>query len=117
MSFLSILVVLSSVFCSVCTVYVRWDGNSLFGSDLDAWALSKAFLNLMMLLLGVFWQFCSISMSFLSIQSCGFFQLLLVCCILCSCICAEMDSFDGVAVNIHHLHGERGCLLVLGGLL
>ena len=52
---------------SVCTVWEWWDRNGLSGSDLDAWILSIALLNLMVMLLSGFRSFWSVSMSFLSI--------------------------------------------------
>ena len=66
MNFLSVPLVLSSVCSSVLyTVYVWCNGKGLSGSDLDAWTLSKALLNVMMLLGGC-QSFWSISVSFLS---------------------------------------------------
>jgi hypothetical protein len=44
---------------------LHMDGNGLLGSDLDAWTLSKALLNLMMMLGGFRSSLWSIFMSFL----------------------------------------------------
>ena len=95
--FLSVIVLLSSVCCSVCTEQVRWDGNGLSGSDLDVWTSSIALLNLLMLFGG--------SQSFWCISMCYLSNFMLL-----SSVCFQyvLKRYGGTETVCLHLIGMRG---------